>query len=168
MPNKHSGAEIEGDIIFTGTGAGLCFAEIYAHAVAVDLTSVAQNDWDQVVAFDTNGESNNATPDHANDHITITKAGKYLVSFFWCGHTTGVPHTWDFHISKNNNGVAFPNLTTHITTAVAGRLTHAGASAILDLALNDTIELWVQRLSAGGNIVLTTDNCVITIVQIGR
>ncbi len=168
MVEKHSGFEVLGDIIFTGAGAGLCYAEIYAHAVDVDLTSESVNDWDQITAFNTNGVSNNATPDHTNNHITITKAGKYLVSFYWSGSTAAVPHTWDFHVSKNNNAVDFPNVSTHITTATAGRITHAGASAILDLAVNDTIELWVQRLSAGNNVVLTTDNCVVSLVQIGK
>ncbi len=155
-----------GDVVFVGT-SGLAFGEIYAHSAAADITSVAQNDWDQITAFDTDGLSNNATPDHTNDHITITKAGKYLVTFHWCGSSAAVPHIWAFHIAKNNNGVTFNNVVSHVTNPVGGRNYSVSATGIIDLAVDDTVELWVKRVSAGANIVLTTDNCLISLTQIG-
>ena len=65
-----------GDMVFVG-GAGLPFAEIYARDnTATTSTSTTKT---QVLIFDTNGEFNNMTPDHAQDHITVTKAGKYKI-----------------------------------------------------------------------------------------
>lgn len=156
----------DGDLIFYGT-AGLCFGEIYAHSVAAAITSVNQNDWDQITAFDTNGLSNNTTPDHTNDHITISKAGKYLISFHWCGHGPAAVHDWDFYIAVNNRTTTFNNITAHVTSPIAQNDTSVSATGIANLSVNDTVELWVTRTSAGNNIVLTTDNCNITITQIG-
>jgi len=155
-----------GDVTFYGS-SGLIFAEIYAHAVAADITSVAQNDWDQITAFDTNGENNLATPDHTNDHITIVRAGKYLAQFYWCGHGPATAHDWDFHIAKNNNASQFNNISAHLTSPTTQKDTSVFGSGVIDLAASDTIELWVKRTSAGSNIVLTTDNCGITLTQLG-
>lgn len=159
-------ASATGDVVFHGSG-GLIFAEIYAHAVAADITSVAQNDWDQITAFDTDGENNGATPDHTNDHITIVTAGKYLASFHWCGHGPAAAHDWAFHLAKNNGTTVFNSLQAHVTSPTTQKDTSISCTGILDLAADDTIELWVKRTSAGNNIVLTTDNCGITLTQIG-
>lgn len=167
MVNDHSGFNALGDVTFAATGAGLPFAEISAHDASAGITSVNQNDWDQITAFDTDGQSNNATPDHASDHITITKPGKYLVMWGWSGNGPAAAHDWDFHIAKNNRDVDFNNTSAHLTTPTTQKVTSIGGSAILDLAVDDTVELWVQRTSAGNNIVLTTENCTIKLVQIG-
>lgn len=154
-------------LVFKNTTAGLLFAEVYAHLAADAITSVAQNDWDQITAFDTDGENNGATPDHTNDHITILTAGKYSASFHWCGHGPAAAHDWDFHLAKNNNFAQFNNLTAHLTSPTTQKDTSVSCMGIIDLAVDDTIELWVKRTSAGNNIVLTTDTCGITLTQIG-
>jgi parallel beta-helix repeat protein len=162
---NYTAIEPAGDVTFVG-GAGLQFAEIYAHDVAADITSVAQNDWDQITAFDTNGNANGATPDHTNDHITISKAGMYSVSYTWSGHAHA-SHDWDLHISKNNNATTFNNTTSHFSTPTAGRIITYAGIGILDLAANDTVELWVRRTSAGSNVDLTTDSVALNLVQVG-
>lgn len=156
----------DGDLTFVGT-AGLPYGELFAHDVDVDLTSATVNDWDQIVAFNTNHESNNTTPDHTSDHITIVKAGIYLATFTWTGHGPGAAHDWDFHLAKNDRAVTFNEVTAHIMTPVAQNLLSVSSSGILDLAVDDTVEMWVQRTSAGSNVVLTTTQCMITIVQVG-
>ncbi|KKM89319.1 hypothetical protein LCGC14_1249850, partial [marine sediment metagenome] len=65
-----------GDVVFVGS-AGLAFGEIYARDnTATTSTSTTKA---QILIFDTDGESNNMTPDHAQDHITVTKAGMYKI-----------------------------------------------------------------------------------------
>jgi hypothetical protein len=151
---------------FVGTG-GLPYAQVWAHNAGAGITSVAQNDWDQITAFDTDGDELDANADHNNDHITIGKAGRYLVTWQWSGTGPAASHDWDFHIAKNNRATDYANTSSHITTPVAQNLVSCAGSGILDLANADTVELWVQRLSAGANIVLTTENCSISVVHIG-
>lgn len=154
-----------GDTWWVG-GGGLLIGEIYAHAVTDVVTSVAQNDWDQIVAFDTNGEYNGTTPDHTNDHIIILTAGKYFISFTWNGFGPTVAHDWDFHISKNDNAAQFNNITAHITTPITQKTSSVSCSGFADLAINDTIELWIKRTSAGANIDLTTVHCTISLTLV--
>jgi hypothetical protein len=155
------------DELVWSRGVGLTYGEIYAHGSTDAITSVAQNDWDQIVAFSVNGENNGTVPDHTNNHITINKKGRYLASFHWCGYGPAAAHDWDFHISKNNNASQFNNVTSHLTTPAAQNDVSVSAMGIIDLEEGDTIEMWVRRTSAGNNIVLTTDNCNIVLIKIG-
>jgi uncharacterized protein (DUF2249 family) len=154
-----------GTITFVGT-AGLQCGNIWAEGVAVDLTSALQNDWDQILAFDTNGISRGMTSDHANDHILVASSGDYLVSYNWSGHCQ-FSHEWDVELGKNNGATKFENISGHVTTATAGRIMSLSCSGIVALDATDTLELWIKRTSAGNDIVLTTDNCAVTATMIG-
>ena len=158
-----------GCVDFTGTGSGLTVTEIYGHDEGVTLTSVNVNDWDQILAFSVDGLTNgDITPDHRNNQIVINTDGLYEVGWSWAGHGTAVAHDWDFHIKKNNGATDFLNTSAHLKSPKAGNVTTVGhPPATLDLAAEDTIELWVQRTSAGNNIVLTTENCFIHIKKVG-
>jgi hypothetical protein len=68
-----------GDMTFVG-GAGLAFAEIYVKDSTATISLDADNADVKVTQFTTNGQSNNCTADAANDKITFTKIGKYLVT----------------------------------------------------------------------------------------
>lgn len=140
------------------------YGEIWAHDATANITSVAQNDWDQIVAFDMDGLSSaNITPDHTNDHITISEAGDYQVHFEWSGYGPAVAHDWNFHLALNNRGTTENNVTAHLTTPTTQKTTSAGCTGLVTLAIGDTVELWVQRTSAGSNIVLTTVHSTISI-----
>jgi hypothetical protein len=71
--------ESDGDVVFVG-GAGLAFAEIYVKDSVATISLDADNADVLVTQFTTNGQSNNCTADAANDKITITVTGKYLVT----------------------------------------------------------------------------------------
>ena len=61
--------ETDGDTFWVGDGTGLPFAEIYARDnTATTSTSTTKA---QILIFDTDGEFNNMTPSHAQDHISI-------------------------------------------------------------------------------------------------
>jgi hypothetical protein len=158
-----------GDLVFVGSSSGLPFAQIYEEDGSSTLTLAAQDTFYQVTAFTANGESNNATPDHTNDHITIVKAGKYLatidISF---SQTSAVSIEYDFHLQANNGVKDFGYVSAHRDTSGNQVVGNCGCTGIVDLAVNDTVELWVERLSGGATSrTITIPQCSITLTQIG-
>ena len=158
-----------GDVTFVG-GAGLVFAEIYANDTNTTITIIAlgQANKIQVTSFDTNGFSNNMTPDHTNDHITVTKAGIYLctVSISCASAAAGAADKFGFAIYKNNGAVEFANLHGHRKLGGGGGdFGSVSINGIIDLAVNDTIELWCWNEDSTDNLVV--DDVTISLVQVG-
>lgn len=155
-----------GDIIFPA-GAGLCFGEIYHHDGGVDTILAAQDTWYQMNIFSINGGSNNTTPDHTNNHITITEAGKYSVSYH-ASTKSAAANKYNMGVLKNNGAVNFLNSHTHRVTSVAERVDTVSATAICDLEEGDTVELWVKRIDGGAVAkTLTTETAALNVTQIG-
>jgi hypothetical protein len=157
-----------GDLTFVGS-AGLPFAQIYEEDGSSTLGLAAQDTAYQITAFSVDGESNNATPDHTNDHITIVKSGMYLatlnVSF---SQTTAVSIEYDFHIKKNNGATDFPATSAHRNSGGASAVGNASATGIIDLTAGDTVEAWVERLDGGAvTRTITIAAISITLVQLG-
>ena len=102
-----------GKMVFVGT-AGLPFAEIYAADVAdeITITTAGKANKVQITSFTVNGVSSNATPDHTNDHITITKAGIYKANLSMHVKTPagGSSHVIGYSVYKNNGTGEFANL----------------------------------------------------------
>ncbi len=155
-----------GNVVFVGA-AGLPYGCVFSHNIADVVESVAVNDWDQIVGFTTNGESKNTIPDQVNNNIKITKAGVYRLHFSWSGFGPNVVHDWDFHLAKNNNDVSFPNTTAHISSPSTQKIVSVANDALVSLEVDDTIELWVQRITPGNNIDLTTIAANISMEQLG-
>ena len=157
-----------GDATFVGS-AGLQFAQIYEEDGSSTLALAAQDTFYQITAFSANGESNGATPDHTNDHITVAKAGMYLVTLNMSfSQTTAVSIEYDFHIQTNNGANDFPQASAHRDTAGNQTVGNCGTTGIIDLAANDTVELWVERLTGGATTrTITISQCSITLTQIG-
>jgi len=159
-------ANYYGDVVFVGSD-GLCFAEIYCtdNADAVTLNSTAKV---QITDFDTDGPYHNATPDHTNDHITIVKAGMYLaIVSLSVNNNAAQSHIVTFSLWKNNGDTEFAN--THVHRSLTGGSTDIGSlsiSAIIDLAANDTIELWGNTNTAADRSITVVD-CSLSLVQIG-
>jgi hypothetical protein len=144
------------------------YGSIHAHDSTVEITSVAQNDWDQITAFDANGISSSlVVPDHTNDHITVNFTGDCQVHVHWSGHGPNVAHDWIFQLAKNNRAAQYPSVTAHLTTPSTQKETATSASDIVSVTAGDTLELWTQRRSAGSNIILTTVHAVISIHKVG-
>ena len=160
---------IANDLLFTGEDTGLQFAQIYEEDGVGTLALAAQDTQYQVVSFSVDGEKNVATPDHANDHITIAAAGKYLafidISFF---QTTAVSIEYDFHIKINDGATDMPQVSAHRNSGAVSAVGNCGSDGILDLAVNDTVELWVERLDGGAvSRTITFRALSLTLVQIG-
>ena len=160
LPNK-SGHQRNNLIFDKG---GMCYGEIWVMGNATADT-IATATLSQMTRFANNGESNNTTPDHTNDHITILKKGKYLViiSLAFKGDASV---EWDFRLYTNNRATAFNNVHTDRKLGAGGDVGSASLSGICDFAVNDTVELWMKH-EAGVNKDITVEDCTLSIVQIG-
>ena len=159
-----------GDLLFESSGSGLAFGEIFVtgNAVETAIGAAGKANRVQVAVFDTDGVSNNATPDHTNNHITITKAGIYMVNV--CIHANspggGGAVTFGWSIYKNNGTVEVVNLHSH--RGFSGGGAEAGSSNVCGMAVfdvNDTIELWCWNEDDAQNVV--NEDVGISIIQIG-
>jgi hypothetical protein len=156
----------DGDVVFYGT-SGLAFGEIYTSDNSTETTIATQNVWVQCTTFNTNGLSNNSTPDHTNDHITITKAGKYMISVS-ASVVSGAGSAFDgeFEVKKNNGTVDLANIhTDRDLTGGGGDHGSISMTGIADLSVDDTIEIWTRNKTNTTN--LTFEDITLTIVQIG-
>ena len=162
-------AEYFGDLIFVNSD-GMCFGEIYATDVAnmITIASSGYGGRAQITSFAVNGVSNNAIPDHTNDHITITKAGMYLCTVSIATTSAGGTGAYlvGFGVFKNNGATGFSNLHAHRN--LSGGLSDHGSismSGIIDLAATDTVEVWCWNATNTNNIVI--DDITLSLLQIG-
>jgi hypothetical protein len=120
----------------------------------------------QVTVFDTNSPSLNCTPDHTNDHITIDVAGVYLVLFSaTINSVSGSASVIELSIQKNNGNA---DIVPHIDRDLAGGGGESGVvsmSGITTLALNDTVELWVENETNDANYVV--EDADLSVVRLG-
>jgi hypothetical protein len=154
-----------GDLLFHGTG-GLAFGEIFAKDNST-TTSVSSGGWTQITIFDTNGVSNNTTPDHTNDHITITQAGMYMATIsIVVENNAGAGHAVEFSLYKNNGASEFTNVHAHRTLSAGTDKGSVSLSGIVDLAVNDTIELWATS-DSGTAKNITVSDVTLSLIQNG-
>jgi hypothetical protein len=161
--------ETDGDTFWTGSGTGLEYGQIYEEDGSSTLDLAAQDTFYQVVVFTANGESNLATPDHTNDHITITKTGKYYCSLSVAfSQSSAVANEYDFHVKKNNGATDFPQISAHRDTSGNQTIGSTSASGIISLTAGDTVEVWVDRLTGGAvSYTITIETIQLTLFQIG-
>jgi len=140
---------------------------LHADDVATDMILAAQNTWYQVVAFDTQGNLTvNVTVSVANSDITIGSTGTqyFLTGFSLSGHGHAA-HDYHFHVKKNNGATEIAQIAGSFSTPVAGQIYTISAMDIIGLNAADTVELWVQRTSAGADIVLTIDTLTLFLLE---
>ncbi len=156
----------DGDLTFVGT-AGLQFAEIYYMDTGFNTALAAQDTYYQILGFAVDGQSNVATPDHTNDHITVGATGIYSVQFNVSARSAAA-NEYQFMIQKNNGATDLINIMIHRTTSVAGRLDGGASTGFVSLTAGDTVELWVQRLDGGAvSKTITIEHAVLNLMQIG-
>ena len=158
---------VAGDMYFSGSGSGLVFGEINVVGNSTETAIVDQNVYVQITIFDTNGESNNVTPDHTNDHNTIVKAGIYFIS---CSITlnsvSGSGSTAEIEVKKNNGASRVGSL--HVDRTLSGGGTESGAITITgfaDLAVGDTIEVWIKNETNTQNYIV--EDITLSLIQFG-
>lgn len=147
----------------------MIYATIYAHDQAVNTTfsGTGEGNSVQVTIFDTNGDFNNAVPDHTNDHITINETGKYYIFVTMSVETVGASaRTVGWHVEKNNGATSIDNL--HVERRLTGGGGDVGSvalSGIVDLTEGDTIELWCWN-DDNTNSILISDVSM-SVLQVG-
>ncbi|MCP5017633.1 MAG: hypothetical protein GY938_20535, partial [Ketobacter sp.] len=135
--NAYGAISVEGNAIATTIAAA-----------STDFTNKVQ-----VTIFDTDSVANKVTPDHTNNHITISTDGNYevyapSVSFYGAGG-----RTYSFAIFINNG-------TTQIGPRTSRKLGAGGdvgalpVSALATLTAGDTVELWVQNEDNAGDLTV--------------
>ena len=151
--------EIEGDgaIVFHGE-AGLAFGEIYVVNNAVETAIAVATTLVQYTLFGVDGQSNNCTPDHTNDHITIDKAGRYEIILSCTVESAGGggADTVNLQVQINNGATPLTNLHAHRKLAGGGGdIGSMSISGFADLAATDTVELWVANEDSTDNLILS-------------
>jgi hypothetical protein len=158
--------DVVGDMKFTTANGGLPFGEIYVKD-NTNTMSVSSAGYTQVLNFDTNGQSNQATPDHTNDHVTIDVAGIYLVTVSTAiRNSAGAAHVIDLLVHKNNGATAFNNLHAHRTLGAGTDAGSTSISGIVSLSATDTLELWIISDSGAARNIIVED-CTLSVLQIG-
>jgi hypothetical protein len=158
--------EIKNDLLFTDAGSGLSFGEITVVSNTIETTITTQGVSVQITVFDTNGCSNNTTPDHTSDDITILKEGCYLVNVSATVNSIAGAASKLEITCKKNNGTS--DVIPHMDRNMAGGGGEAGVismSGIADLAVNDTIEIWIENETNTQNYVV--EDISLSLVQIG-
>ena len=145
-----------GMLFFVEDNSGVPYGEIKVVDNSTETTISASGTPVQITIFDTNGESNGGTtPDHTNDHITINKAGRYMINISaTVNSVAGAASRFEMTCKKNNGA---SEIITHINRNLAGGGGESGVismSGIADLAANDTIEVWIENETNTQNYVV--------------
>lgn len=158
----------DGDLVFVGT-AGLSFAEIYgadtSTTIAISITGKANKV--QITSFTVDGVNNNMTPNHTNDHITVVKAGMYLCTVSIHAESTGGggADNYGYSVYKNNGATEFANLHGQRNlTGGGGDEGSMSLSGIIDLAVDDTIEVWLWNNTNADDIIIDDINLSLTMI----
>ncbi len=159
--------DTEGDILFAGSGKGLTFGDLSVkdNTNTLTLNSAAKVQVAGTI-FTTNGPSNNTSPDQTQGHITIDKAGFYfIVVAATIQNTAGAGHVVDLSAWINNGATELENVHGHRTLGAGTEVGAIPASGIADLAVNDTVEVWLDT-SSGVNRTVIVEDITLTILQL--
>ena len=152
-------------IDYVGSSAGLIQGELSVTSNSTQ-TTLNSSGYVQVTIFDTNGPSLGMTPDHTQDHITSSTAGKYTV---WVSVSVSNEAAQDHMITlaaHTNNG--FTILTNveadRNLTGGSGDVGSISLNGTVILSANDTVELWALTDSASDRDV-TFDDITMTVIK---
>ena len=155
-----------GNLLFVGS-AGMAYGGMHYHGAGFNIVLAAQNTFYQILGFDTNGVSNNTTPDNGNDHIILLNKGIYLVTCSISARSVG-SNDYIFAIRVNNGDTLYEHLQIHRTTNVASSVGAATISGFGSFSANDTVEVWVQRTDgAAVSKTITLEHITLSVLQVG-
>ncbi len=153
------------DTFFENSGSGLPYGEICGIGNASTTPTTTINVWAQFLHYDTNCDSNMATPDHTNDHITIVKTGEYLISYN-ASVNGGNNKNYEYELKKNNGVTSFTNTRSERLMGSTGDIGSVSGQGLVSLTVGDTIELW-SRCTTASPTAITIRNSTLRLVQIG-
>lgn len=148
----------------------VAYAGISASDAADTITIAASGQANkvQIDSFDTNGPSENATPDHTNAHITVLYAAKYKVKcFITIISIAGSGSLFGFAAYKNNGATEIPEVHAH-QDLPAGASVYQNISMgyTVALAANDTVEVWAWNETNADNFKV--DDVTFTIERVAQ
>ncbi len=110
----------------------------------------------QVLSWETNGLSKNATPDYTQGHITVLKTGIYVATFHChVSNNEGTAHTVNLTMYANNGTVEFLNIHAHRRlSGGAGDVGAASGGGHVYLEAGDTVELWATGSVDNKEVIL--------------
>ncbi len=132
-------------IFIDGVEVGLPHGEISVDDNEDGQTLVTLGDWYKITQFDTNGQAARATPDHANDKITVLLAGTYAINFILSFNGSA---NVTYHIAIYINGVQDTTLKTQRKIGAGNDVGAAAISGLASVGAGQTVEAYVQ---ADGN-----------------
>ncbi len=156
-----------------GTAKKITYADLHAYgeitaegnSTALTISS-ASTDWSnavQVTTFGQNGASDNTTPDHTNDHITIDVTGVYFVKAEM-SFSGGSSDTYSFALYKNNKATILGVRTTR-ALGTGGDVGSASISTVVSLTATDTVEVWIQNETVGADA--TVQDASLSVFRVG-
>lgn len=158
--------KVEGDLTFEGDGSGLAFGEIWGVDWATGTAIAVTDTWYQVDAFTTNGESHLSTPDYTNHHIVVDHAGRYLIVVSASLVSEGGPQetVFEVEVHLNNGAVHCQNIHADQHSA-QDDINSVSMQGIRDLAVNDTVELWVRNRTNTFDVLF--HSVCVSLVEVG-
>ncbi len=146
----------------------LAYAEISVVGNVTETVIAASGTAVQVTIFDTDGESNKATPDHTNDHITIDVDGVYmLLVSATINSVAGAGSRFELTVQKNNGAAEVGAL--HCDRNISGGGGSSGVismSGLAALVATDTVEVWIENESNTANYIV--EDITLVVYQISR
>jgi hypothetical protein len=140
-------------------------AEIYVADSAVAQSIPTGTTYTKLTSFDTNGVAVNATADQANDKITITKAGKYLVNYT-SSYASGTNNV-EFKTALFYDGAEQSNCHYHTKVGVASDKVTSSFTGIITAAANKDIDVRTRH-DNGGSVNITVDYANLNITYLGE
>ena len=131
---------------------------------AVATTIGTGSTYVQVTVFATASPSADVTPSATTDDITIATAGDYLIGFNASLTAGNANNEYQLAVFVNN-GVTQKNLVSSRKVGGTGDVGSAGSGLPVTLAASDTVELWVQNITAGNNI--TVQDAQLWVLRVG-
>jgi len=140
---------------------------IVDNATATVISGIGIANKVQFLFFDTNDPSQNTTPDHTSDDITIDDTSDYLVTVsITIDSIAGAAATYGLFCYINNGATAVPNLHAHRDMPAGGGVEGSiSLSGIATLTAADTIELWVVNETNTQNVILS--DVTMSVVSVG-
>lgn len=154
-----------GDVLFKGT-SGLAYANVYVRGNGSATNITIAGTYVKFAYFDTNGESNNCTPDQANNKITVTEPGEYLIICSIHCESTGAGGADEFGFEVRVGGNVENNLHAHRQMAGGGvDVGSVNMSGIVNIADNEAIEIYCTNEDTTDDVLI--EDCSLSVIQIG-
>jgi len=143
---------------FTGRGFGSI--QVFDGAVAQAVSTTVGGD--KITGFTINGDSDQVSPDHTNDEISIDFAGKYMI-IFNCSFSAGTGSiVWTAHLHDSGGEIS---MAAAQRSTSAGQVGAMGFTFILDAADAEVISMFIEH-DAGVEKDFTPVDMALTVVRI--